>query len=65
MYTPLGGLYLEGRFNGWFFGLPVCGAYIWRGLFSEFYGNLTNFCGEKKYNGALWGVCFKRIGMET
>ena len=34
----LGGLYLEGRFNGGFFALAVWGAYIWRGLFSEFYG---------------------------
>ena len=33
-----GGLYLEGRFNGGFFALPVWGAYTWRGLFSEFYG---------------------------
>ena len=38
-----GGLYLEGRFNGEFFTLPVWGlifggAYTWRGLFSEFYG---------------------------
>ena len=33
-----GGSYLEGRFNRGFFGLPVWGAYIWRGLFSEFYG---------------------------
>ena len=38
-YKPLGGgLYLEGRFNGWFFALRVLGAYTWRGLFSEFYG---------------------------
>ena len=29
--------FLEGRFNGGFFTLPVWGAYIWRGLFSEFY----------------------------
>ena len=36
--SPRGGLYLEGRFNGGFFALPVWGAYIWRGLFSEFYG---------------------------
>ena len=35
---PPGSLYLEGRFNGGFFALPVWGAYIWRGLFSEFYG---------------------------
>ena len=39
------GLYLEGRFNGRFFafefgGLIFGGAYTWRGLFSEFYGNL-------------------------
>ena len=33
-----GGLYLEGLFNGGFFALRVWGAYIWRGLFSEFYG---------------------------
>ena len=32
------GLYLEVRFNGVFFALAVWGAYIWRGLFSEFYG---------------------------
>ena len=36
--APRGGLYLEGRFNGGFFALRVWGAYIWRGLFSEFYG---------------------------
>ena len=30
-----GGIYLEGRFTGGFFALPVWGAYIWRGLFSE------------------------------
>ena len=34
-----GGLYLEGRFNGGSFALPVWGAYFWRDLFSEFYGN--------------------------
>ena len=33
-----GGLYPEGRFNGGFFALRFWGAYIWRGLFSEFYG---------------------------
>ena len=36
---PGGGLYLEGRLNGEFLPLRVSGAYIWRGLFSEFYGN--------------------------
>ena len=29
------GLYLEGRFNGGFFALPVSGAYIWRGLYMQ------------------------------
>ena len=42
--SPLGGLYLEGRFNRGFFVLPVRGAYIPRGLymgglFLEFYGS--------------------------
>ena len=41
--SPSGGLYSEGRFNGGFFALQFCWAYIWRaytwrGLFSEFYG---------------------------
>ena len=34
--SPPGGLYSEGRFNGGFFAWG--GAYIWRGLFWEFYG---------------------------
>ena len=33
-----GGLTLEGRFNGGFLALQDWGAYIFRGLFSEFYG---------------------------
>ena len=48
------GLYLEGRFNGRFFALRVWRAniwYIWRGLFSEFYGiwrqRLTRHCNAK------------------
>ena len=36
--TNPGGLYMEGRFNGGVFALPVWGAYNWRGLFSKFYG---------------------------
>ena len=36
------GLYLKGRFNERVFELPVWGAYIWRGLFSEFYGILNS-----------------------
>ena len=46
-YKSPGGLYLEARFNGGFLcyrfeGLIFGGAYTWRGLFSEFYGNLTD-----------------------
>ena len=37
--VPRGGLYSEGRFNGGFIALRFWGAYTWRGLFSEFYGN--------------------------
>ena len=33
-----GDLFLEGRFNGGFFALPVFWVYIWRGSFSEFLG---------------------------
>ena len=40
--SPPGSLYLEGRFNGGFFALPVWRAYIWRGLFSEFFGIYTS-----------------------
>ena len=34
----MGGLCLEGRFNGGFFALRVWGGLIIGGLFSEFYG---------------------------
>ena len=45
-YKPPGGLYLEGRFNGGFFALPVWGAYIWRGLYMDrlIFGILRYFC---------------------
>ena len=36
-----GGSYFDGLFNGGFFALRGWGAYIWRGLFSEFYGTLN------------------------
>ena len=29
------GAYMEGRFNGGFFTLPVWGAYIWRGFYMK------------------------------
>ena len=44
--SPRGGLYLEGRFNGGFFALPVWGAYIWRGLYMEAY--FRNFTVSQK-----------------
>ena len=34
-YKSRWGLYLEGRFKGGFFALPVWAAYIWRGLYME------------------------------
>ena len=42
--APPGGLYLEGRFKGGFFVIPVWGAYIWRGLYMEG----AFFCNELK-----------------
>ena len=42
-YKPLGGLYLDGRFNRGFFALPVGGSYIWKGLYME---GLTNVFSE-------------------
>ena len=51
--SPLVGLYLERRFNGGFFALRFWGAYVWRGLFSEFYGNSVQqtqvLLGARKY----------------
>ena len=52
--TSPGGLYLEGRFNGGFFALPVWGSYIWRGLFLEFDSMLwLNFIGGLSSNSRL------------
>ena len=39
-----GSLYSEGRFNGGCFAWQVYGAYIWRGLFSEFYSIFLLLC---------------------
>ena len=36
--SSLGLIFGGAIYNGGFFALPVSGAYIWRGLFSEFYG---------------------------
>ena len=47
-YKAPGGLYMEGRFNGRFFAFQVWGAYIWRGLFSEFYGILLVSLNQRK-----------------
>ena len=49
-----GGVYLDGRFNGGFFALRVWGAYIWRGLFSEFYGKF-----KKYFDQHCYVACFK------
>ena len=47
-YKPPGGLYLEWRFNGGFFALFNWEAYIWSGLFSEFYGILESYLATLK-----------------
>ena len=49
-----GGVYLDGRFNGGFFALRVWGAYIWRRLFSEFYGKF-----KKYFDQHCYVACFK------
>ena len=54
-YKLLGGLYLEGQFNGGQFALRVWGAYIWRKLYIEgfIFGILiTHFVHENSYR--LW-----------
>ena len=55
--SPPGGVYSEGRFNGGFFAVRFWGAYIWRGLFSEFYGIMTGFF-ENLVNSKFW-ACFQ------
>ena len=60
--SPPGGLYSEGRFNGGFFALRFWGAYIWRGLFTEFYGILFVVLGHsfrREAAGAVALVKFK------
>ena len=54
--SPGGGVYLDGRFNGGFFALRVWGAYIWRGLFSEFYGKF-----KKYFDQHCYVACFKTL----
>ena len=42
---PPGVLYSQGRFNGGFFALRLCGAYIWKGLIhgGAYFRNFTVF----------------------
>ena len=64
-YKAPGGLYLEGRFNGGFFALVVWRAYIWRGLFSEFYDMVflsLLACGHRRISGRLTSVS---VGYES
>ena len=46
LVQALGCLYSEGQLNGGFFCVTSLGAYIWRGLFSEFYGIIWNILAE-------------------
>ena len=45
--SPLGGLYLEGRFNGGFFALPVWGGLYYFG--GAYFRNFTVFHVETKH----------------
>ena len=40
---------MEGFLGYKFGGLIFGGAYTWMGLFSEFYGNITHSCYNKKF----------------
>ena len=60
-YKPPGGLYLEGRFNRGFFASPVWGAYIWTGLFLEFYGILSNLPFHETKLNLSYKVCPNKI----
>ena len=58
-YNPPGrgrGVYLDGRLNGGFFALRVWVAYIWSGLFSEFYGKF-----KKYFDQHCYVACFKTL----
>ena len=58
-YKPPGGLYLEGRINVGFFALRVWGAYIWTGLFSEFYGSFAHLWSRSRRCQLLsWLIIF-------
>ena len=61
-----GGLYLEGRFNGGYFALPVWGAYIWRDLYVEglFFGILRYQDSQSK-GGPETLRTAHRIGLEN
>ena len=45
---------MEWRFNGGFFTLPVWGAYIWRGLYSEFYGIVSEMGSIVQHETEFW-----------
>ena len=63
----LGGLYLEGRFNGGFFALCVWGAYIWRadtwrGFFSSCLRGYDQACESQ---GVSCSVVISKINMKS
>ena len=58
-----GGLIFGGAINGEFFALQVWGAYLWRGLFSEFYGSLRVHRIKKKEKRGL--ICERSRGNEA
>ena len=63
--SPRGGLIWRGDLTEGFFALPAWGAYIWRGLFPEFYGILKgisendceferSFCSQVRFRRKLY-----------
>ena len=54
MYKPLGGLYLEGRFNGGFFAFPV-GGLIFGGAY---FRNFTVYIFLPGYSLMVYFPCF-------
>ena len=59
--SPRGAYIWGGRFNGGFFASPVWGAYIWRGLFLEFYGILSNLPFHETKLNLSYKVCPNKI----
>ena len=56
---------MKGRFKGRFFAVPVWEAYIWRGLFSEFYGIMVCYgifcCVKEAFDTMGHSILFQKL----